>query len=390
MLLALGLGVGAVMAEGALRLAAALDDGLARELYDPTAVKIVPMGEHGFAPRPGARFEYPNGSVSTMNASGWRGPEVAVPKPAGTLRVVLLGGSTSHGWGVNDDETIDAHLRRELARRYPGRRAEVVNLGFDGYDSYMDHERLRLHGLPLEPDVVIVNSGINDVRNAKIPNLVDRDPRSLQWGPVLIRLRDEQANGGPRLRTRIKQHLYLARVPSFVRDRMARLRNQRRLREGSAAAPAGLASVSVSDTLAEANPQAADYFERNLLRTAALVEGRDVALLFSTPPSTLRRMPGDARRNIEYWLANAARTQDFRDSLDARMRRVATSLAGAGRPAAYVPHELPHALFLDDCHLTSEGNAQVARDFADALAPVLAARGWPAVRSTASAGARGS
>ena len=386
MLLGLGLCIGVGLAEGALRLAAALDEGLARELYDPTAVKIVRMGEVGFAPRPGARFEYRNGAVSTINALGWRGPVVAMPKPPGTLRILLLGGSTSHGWGVQDDETIDAYLRRELARRYPGQRAEVVNLAFDGYDSYQDSERLRLHGRPLDPDVVILNSGINDVRNAKIPNLVDRDPRSLQWLPVLERLRDEEQRGGPRLRTRIKQHLYLARIPSFVRDRLVRMRNEQQLRARAALAAAAADAdasgaprgAAPADSAPPAMREAADYFERNLLRAAAAVQDRDVTLLFSTPPSALRYMPPDARSNIQYWLANGQLTQAFRDSLDVRMRRVAAGLAEGGQRALYVPHDFPRELFLDDCHLTREGNAQMARDFADALAPALAARGWTA------------
>ena len=386
LLLAIGVVVGLLMAEGALRLAAAMDEGLARELYDPTAVKIIAHGEEGFGPRPGASFTYRNGAVSTINALGWRGPEVAVPKPAGTLRIVLLGGSTSHGWGVDDDATIDAHLRRELAARYPSRRAEVVNLGFDGYDSYQDFERLRSHGMRLEPDVVIANAGINDVRNAKIPNLVDRDPRSMQWGPVLVRLRDEQRYGGPRPRTLVKKYLYLARVPSFVRDRMARLRNQRRMRAGGVAAPSGLASATLADSIAAANPQAADYFERNLWRIAELANTRGAALLLSTPPSALRYMPPTSRSSIEYWLTDAAATQSFRDSLDLRMHRVADSLSSAGRRAVHVRHELPQALFLDDCHLTPEGNAQVARNLADALAPMLSARGWPAPVTTAERG----
>lgn len=370
-----------------MRIAAAVDPALARELYDPTEVKIRPLGPLGFAPRPGARIEYRNGTVANINAQGWRGPTVAIPKPAGTLRVLLLGGSTSHGWAVDDDQTVDAHLRAELARRYPGRRADVINLAFDGYDSYQDFERLRLEGLSLEPDVVIVNSGINDVRNAKIPNLVDRDPRSMQWGPVLERLRDEERNG-VRLRTRVKQWLHVARVPSFVRDRLARMRNDQRVREGRAAAPAGLANSALSDSMAQANPQAADYFERNLARIAALLDGKPVGLLFSTPPSALRYMRPDARRPIEYWLADASRTQAFRDSLDGRMRRVAASVAGAGREAAYVPHDFAQPLFLDDCHLTPEGNARLARDFADAMAPMLAARGWGAPAAVRGAEAR--
>lgn len=380
------LGTTLLLAEGALRLAAAVDDDIAAALPDPMRAKIEPHGELGFRPRAGERFDYRNGTFSVMNDSGYRGPVVAVPKPAGTYRIILLGGSTSHGWGVNEGHAIDAHLRAELARRHPGRRIEVVNLAFDGYDSYQDFERLRSDGMPMEPDLVIVNSGINDVRNAKIPNLADRDPRSMQWGPVLARLRAEQAEGGPAPKTLVKHWLYAARVPSLVRDRVAMQRNAQRVRQGGAPLPAGMLLDAPVEVPA-ANPQAADYFERNLQRVAKLTAATGTPLLFSTPPSALRYLNPAMRSGIEYWLANATLTQAFRDTLDTRMRRVADSLAASGRVALHLRHDFQQGVFLDDCHLTPEGNAQLARAFADAITPLLEANGAGVVIAS---GVRGS
>ena len=58
-------------------------------------------------------------------------------------------------------------MRDLLRTEYPGIRFDVVNLALDGYDSYQLLERLKSDGLGLSPDLVIVNSGINDVRNAR-------------------------------------------------------------------------------------------------------------------------------------------------------------------------------------------------------------------------------
>jgi lysophospholipase L1-like esterase len=69
----------------------------------------------GCRQRPGALLRYANGTTATANARGYRGPLIRVPKPVGTFRVVLLGESTTHGWGMSDEHRIDAYLRHGLA-----------------------------------------------------------------------------------------------------------------------------------------------------------------------------------------------------------------------------------------------------------------------------------
>lgn len=341
-----------------MRIAAASDDRWAamfRE-FDPSGAKIEPHGTLGYRPRPGTVFAYPNGTAAHINAAGYRGPLVTRDKPAGALRVVLLGGSTTHGWGVDDDETIDHYLRAELRRRFEGRQVDVINLGFDGYDAYQDFERLRTDGLALAPDLVIMNSGINDVRNARFAALRDRDPRSQLWGGVLDRLRREQREG-PGLWSRVKRASYLARVPGMLRSRMQQ-------REASTGARTATAPNVTG---------AADNFGVNVRRVIALASQHGAAVLVSTPPSSLRSRysPGATSRQT-YWIVDARTTQEIRDSLDARLRAIATGIpAGAG---GYVPHALADSLFLDDCHLTPAGNAAMAASFAAAAEGLLRAR----------------
>ena len=74
------------------------------------------------------------------------------------------------------------------------------------------------------------------------------------------------------------------------------------------------------------------------------------------------------------------------------MQRVVTDELGHGHRVAYVPHRLPPDMFLDDAHLTSSGNRQMAVDFVEAMAPYLEGRGIAApaptgTRSPADAGA---
>lgn len=337
------------------------DTGLATALQvDPYAVLVEPHGEFGYRPRPERTHEYPNGTAAYTNAMGFRGPEVAVPKPPGTFRIVLMGGSTTFGWGVADDETIDSHMRRALDGRYPDRSIEVVNLAFDGYDSYQLFERFQSDGGRLEPDVVILNTGVNDVAHAWYRDLRDGDPRSLLYKATMDQLRLEQELGGPTLWSRTKHWFYLARLPGWLRQQAGRAAVT------SASAGEGPQPTPHWDLL--------EYFERNLRRLIELGTRGDRALvLLSTPPSSLRtKYDPDDPPARHYWILNAENTQVYRDSLSVRLQSLADQEAANGRPVAFVPHdELPPTLFLDDAHLTSEGNRRVAEEFVLALEPWL-------------------
>jgi lysophospholipase L1-like esterase len=359
-LLVVTLVLSVVLVEMVLRAYAAIaETALAQALRaDPYAVLVEPHGDLGYRPRPGRTVRYANGTSANVNSMGFRGPTVPVPKPHGTFRVILLGGSTTFGWGVNDSETIDTHMREILAARYPNRAIEVANLAFDGYDSYQLYERFRTDGQRLEPNVLIVNTGINDARNAWFTDLDDGDERTLLYRETLEQLRAEQARGGPTLWTRVKHWFYGARVPGWLRQQLD--------------AAAGRSAVA---TMGEPPFywDAVDYFERNLRRLVDLSARSGSAVLFSTPPSSLRTRynPTDAPR-ASYWVRDAQTTQVYRDSLSARMRELALEEAEKGRAVSFVSWpELGAALFLDDAHLTPRGNRELAEKFAAALEPLL-------------------
>jgi lysophospholipase L1-like esterase len=323
---------------------------------DPMRVKVEGYGEWGYRQRPGAAFNYPStGAVAHANSEGYRGPLVSRAKPPGTFRVVLLGESTTHGYGVADSQTIDTYLREDLARRMPGRPVEVVNLAFDGYDAYQIRQRLLVDGLPRSPDLVILNTGVNDVRNARYAHLAgDPDPRTLLWESEIRRQREEAARGSPGLWTRAKHWLYLARIPGLIRQRNA-----------ARSTPAEMLATPVY-------PDAMDNFERNVARIADTLAHLHIPLLLSTPPSALVMHGVTAKLDPRsYWVVDATTTQRYRDSLSARMQAVGAREAVAHAAVVYVPHQMPPTVFLDDAHLTAEGNRRMAADFAAAAMPFL-------------------
>jgi lysophospholipase L1-like esterase len=351
--------VGFAIAEAALRVFAAIGGELGHRLagYDITAASmpIEAYGENGFRQKPNRTFRYGNGTVAHSNSRGYRGPLVAEQKPPGTYRIVLLGGSATHGFGVNDDETIDAHLRRVMSERYSGVRFEVVNLAYDGYDSYQLLERLRSDGTRLSPDMVIVNAGINDVRNAHIPDLKPNDPRTNGWREVLQVLQEEEKNGVSLYR-HAKRHSYLARLPAFA---LLIYEEQQLVKEQRA--------------LTRPNPQAIENFEANIREIARVTNEIGATLMLSTPASSLGSLykPTDTSTR-SYWVVDAATTQTYRTALAERMRRVEAGLKAAGAAATYVSHQLAPEMFLDDCHLTSEGNRATAINLTRAADPFVA------------------
>ena len=101
-----------------------------------------------------AEFE----TVITTNGRGLRGAEVDLDR---RRQVLLLGDSFVFGHGVDDDETMGAHLQRRLDAVF-GDEYVVINAGVNGYDTRREYGFLRHHAAGLAPELVILGFVIND------------------------------------------------------------------------------------------------------------------------------------------------------------------------------------------------------------------------------------
>jgi len=86
----------------------------------------------GYQPRAGFDGITKFGIRVHINSIGLRSPEIAVPKPPGTKRVLVLGDSVAFGWGVAEEETFSRRLERAL-RPQLACPVEVVDAGVTGY-----------------------------------------------------------------------------------------------------------------------------------------------------------------------------------------------------------------------------------------------------------------
>ena len=99
-----------------------------------------------------------------VNAQGYRGPVVKIPKPPGIFRIVSLGGSTTYGAFLDSYEKTYPHqLQLELAEAYGLDHIEVVNAGVPGYSSWETAVNFLLRIQDLDPDLITVYHAVNDL-----------------------------------------------------------------------------------------------------------------------------------------------------------------------------------------------------------------------------------
>jgi hypothetical protein len=103
------------------------------------------------------------GALVETNARGYRCPDFEETKPPGGFRVVVVGDSTSMGFGVQQAAIFSSELQRLLAERSSSR-IEVLNLGTPGYSSEQARLMLETRGMGFETDVVVFLSNYNDRR----------------------------------------------------------------------------------------------------------------------------------------------------------------------------------------------------------------------------------
>jgi hypothetical protein len=104
------------------------------------------------------------GVTVSIDSFGLRDREFSKEKPAGTCRVLMLGDSTTLGWGVPVEQTVARILERKLnASSVPGcARFEVLNGGVGNYGTVQEFAQYRNRDRFFKPDLVILEYFIND------------------------------------------------------------------------------------------------------------------------------------------------------------------------------------------------------------------------------------
>jgi len=147
-----------IVTETALRLAGFNPLG---ELLDGRQLILEPSprADLRYAPRPGASgFAW--GADVSINSLGFRDREVAVEK-GDAYRILAIGDSITFANGLPVEARFTEQLERML-RREVDAPVEVLNLGIGGYDTLQEVAFLDEVGIPLSPDLVVLQFCVND------------------------------------------------------------------------------------------------------------------------------------------------------------------------------------------------------------------------------------
>lgn len=111
------------------------------------------MGRNtGFVLDPQLGYRIKN--MKGFNSLGLKNPEI-LPK-AEQVRILLLGDSVVYCFNT-------ALLKKRLTAYYPSLEIEIINTGMPGYTTKQELDFLRLYGLGMEPDLVILGFVLNDL-----------------------------------------------------------------------------------------------------------------------------------------------------------------------------------------------------------------------------------
>ncbi len=162
-LLALGLAAAFLAGEIGVRLLQHLGalGGEAEAAFPPVAYPVK------FRPSRNSRLHWElDPSHPSTNSHGFRDRERDPEKPAGAVRIGVLGDSVTLGRGVPLEATFPAVLETLLAAE-DGLAAEVLNFGVGGYNTGQEVEIYARRGRRFDPDLLLLAYVLNDATSAE-------------------------------------------------------------------------------------------------------------------------------------------------------------------------------------------------------------------------------
>jgi lysophospholipase L1-like esterase len=333
------------------------------------ADEFVPLAEH-----PGGGYRFRTDGLGLR-----RDGEVAVPKPAGVLRVLVLGDSQIEGYVDNDEHY--PHLLEERLRSPGGGRVEVLNAAVGGYGPLQYYLWYRAAGERLEPDLVVVHLYVGndfwDVMNRTTEELPSAaldahgDPRLAPLWPA------DYAQHWTRKWLRDHSRLFdLARLSlaAIERWRAPPVDAERALRL-SAECHGCLSQHFLQ--IAQGSPDLLARARADSLTLLALmrrqVEGRGARFVVVLVPTKAQVEPQDARAEAERAAAVLQLGDEQRRSND-RLYRVALAAAGEAGipvidswPALAAGAAAERLYYRRDWHLNPAGHRVLAESVAAAL-----------------------
>lgn len=144
----------------------ALEIGL-RVIYGNQPVFLYPQVRHvpmsyGYKPEPGQKGTFTLNQPVATNRFGFREREWEMPRPAGLVRVMVIGDSLTFGNAARVEDTYPKVLERLLHEHRSAMSVEVINTATQGWNTDNEEAFLRDEGITYQPSIVIVGFYPND------------------------------------------------------------------------------------------------------------------------------------------------------------------------------------------------------------------------------------
>ncbi len=284
----------------------------------------------------------------TTNNMGFRGDELVSPKPVDELRVFLIGGSTTECLIIDDDDSLDAVIQRTMQERVAERsQVRVYNAGVSG-DISDDHVAILTQRIVhLQPDIIVIFAGINDLRAAIQGH--DYLHLPVPTPPPWMLLATQSQVG------RLAYNLVKLRRPSLdsPQDEPLVTSYQYGVKQQKSARAAS--GPPIFDTRGYAN---------NLRTLAGVAAGHSVALILVTQQTTWNS-DVDSTAKEWHWLLNLDNVRYAEDDMHQAMERMNDSMRQIANSLDVPLYDLARLMpkstefFYDDVHFNTNG-ARVA------------------------------
>ena len=309
-----------------------------------------------------------------LNSLSYRGKDFAVKKSQGVYHILIYGGSFVWGTGaLRDNETIAGHLEGMLNQSSNQRRYEVINCGETGFNTTQEVIYLMIEGLFLQPDLVIFLDGVNDTyagykgypagypehyeryNNLLTGNLKEREKESFTVDTELEYLKNQRKviwdSKESEILNRIndtlkgKQEPGVEKIKDYTTPEEFALRHFYNVRAARA-----LGEDFGFSVLAAIQPVPVFFKPLHPQEKLAL--------------ETVRKASPDYHMELTYWENYYNQYAD----------QVISLSKGAGVPVCDLRKVFENdtrPLYIDDCHVTSDGYNTVAERLYSAIKPII-------------------
>ena len=127
-----------------------------------------------------------NHCVVNINSHGFRGSEFSKDKPDNTYRIFAVGGSTTHGATlVNNDETWPAYLQHKFNQIESEISVDVINAGIMATTTEIQSKLIKDISVNYEPNLIIMYGGWNDLTHLTVNETIQNWQSVCELGNVV-------------------------------------------------------------------------------------------------------------------------------------------------------------------------------------------------------------